>query len=149
MTEIEQYEFDRQGYLVFEGMLNPSELVALAAAVDELEEHALARLDAPPRKVSAWGPSYHFNEERGYHAQGSDREGETVIIEDFWNASPVLTFWSTIDPRWLAWMPSSAAGRRSTTRRSAYATTATPPMPTGEGPRPRSTGTAFKTGSTA
>ena len=67
MTEIEQYEFDRQGYLVFEGMLNPSELVALAAAVDELEEHALARLDAPPRKVSAWGPSYHFNEERGYH----------------------------------------------------------------------------------
>ena len=92
MTEIEQYEFDRQGYLVFEGMLNPSELVALAAAVDELEEHALARLDAPPRKVSAWGPSYHFNEERGYHAQGSDREGETVIIEDFWNASPVFDF---------------------------------------------------------
>ena len=41
MTEIEQYEFDRQGYLVIEGMLTPREVTVLSAAVvDELEEHA-------------------------------------------------------------------------------------------------------------
>ena len=40
-TEIEQYEFDRQGYLVIEGMLTPREVTVLSAAVvDELEEHA-------------------------------------------------------------------------------------------------------------
>ena len=38
MNEVEQYEFDRQGYLVIEGMLNAEQVASLAAAIDELEE---------------------------------------------------------------------------------------------------------------
>ncbi|MEZ4705886.1 MAG: hypothetical protein R3A44_01690 [Caldilineaceae bacterium] len=50
MNEIEQYEFDRLGYIVIKEMLTAAEVAALAAAIDELEEHALARIQAPPRK---------------------------------------------------------------------------------------------------
>ena len=86
MTEIEKYEFDRQGYLIIKDMLKEQEVKKLAAAVNELEDHALRHVDLPPRKVSAWGPEYHFNEERGYYVRGSNKQGETLMIEDFWNA---------------------------------------------------------------
>ncbi|MCY3556067.1 MAG: phytanoyl-CoA dioxygenase family protein [Gemmatimonadetes bacterium] len=86
MNETERYEFDRQGYIVIEDLLDPDAVSSLSAAVDELEAHALANLDKPPRKASPWGPDYHRNPERGYHVDGSNAEGRTVIIEDFWNA---------------------------------------------------------------
>ena len=86
MNETERYEFDRQGYIVIEDLLDPGTVSSLSAAVDELEAHALENLERPPRKVSPWGPDYHRNPERGYHADGSNAEGGTVIIEDFWNA---------------------------------------------------------------
>ena len=92
MTEIEQYEFDRQGYLVIEDMLTGDEVSRIAEAVDALEEHALAHVDQEPRKVSAWGPEYHVNDELGYHVQGSNCEGQTIIIEDFWNADAAFDF---------------------------------------------------------
>ena len=90
MTEIETYEFDRQGYLVLRDFLKPDQIDGLASAVDELEAHALANIDAPPRKMAAWGREYHVNQERGYHAQGGNAEGQTLIIEDFWNAHPAF-----------------------------------------------------------
>lgn len=90
MNEIETFEFDRQGYVVIEGLLTGKEVAALAVAVDELEEHALERVDQPPRKQSAWGAEYHANPERGYHVQGERAEGKTLIIEDYWNADPVF-----------------------------------------------------------
>jgi len=37
--------------------------------------------------MAAWGREYHANQELGYHAQGGNEEGQTLIIEDFWNAS--------------------------------------------------------------
>ena len=48
MNEIETFEFDRQGYIVIEGLLTAAQVASLAAAVDDLEEHALARIDEPP-----------------------------------------------------------------------------------------------------
>ncbi len=90
MNAAELYEFDRQGYLVIEGMLTPGEAASLAAAVDLLEEHAVAHVDEPPRKKSPWGAEYHRNPDMGYHVQGSNAEGRTIIIEDFWNADPAF-----------------------------------------------------------
>ena len=90
MNEMERYEFDRQGYVVIENMLAATQVASLAAAVDALEEHAVARLDAPPRKRSPWGRDYHRDPDLGYHVQGCRKEGNTVIIEDFWNADPVF-----------------------------------------------------------
>ncbi len=86
MNETERYEFDRQGYIVIEGMLDPDIVSSLASAVDELEEHAVRHLEEPPRKVSPWGPNYHRSPDLGYHVDGSNAEGKTIIIEDFWNA---------------------------------------------------------------
>lgn len=90
MNEIEKYEFDRLGYLVIKEMLTPAQVAALRATIDELEEHALARIQAPPRKKSPWGPEYHADSEYHYHASGTRADGKTLMIEDFWNASPVF-----------------------------------------------------------
>ncbi len=92
MTEIEHYEFDRLGYIIIEDMLRPEEVARLAKAGDELEEHALQHVDLPPRKFSGWGAEYHANQEKGYHARGTREEGQTLIIEDFWNADPAFDF---------------------------------------------------------
>ena len=84
MNKEEAYEFDRQGYIVIKDMLDAAQVQSLAAAIDALEEHALAHVALPPRKVSAWGAEYHASAEKGYHVQGSKAEGQTLIIEDFW-----------------------------------------------------------------
>ena len=86
MNEIEQYEFDRQGYITIKNMLTDAEVQSLRKAVDKLEEHALSNVDLLPRKHSAWRAEYHVNKEKGYHVQGSCSEEKTLIIEDFWNA---------------------------------------------------------------
>jgi hypothetical protein len=88
MDNIEQYEFDRLGYLVIKGMLSPGEIRALSRTVDELEEHALRCVHLPPRKAFPWGNgAAHCSEERGYHAHGAKGDGNTLIVEDFWNFS--------------------------------------------------------------
>ena len=88
MNAIEQYEFDRLGYIIIKDFLSPGEVAQLARAVDALEEHAVRNVDLPPRKYSGWGGNYHANQEKGYHVQGAREEGKTLIIEDFWNADP-------------------------------------------------------------
>jgi hypothetical protein len=90
MNDIEKYEFDRQGFLVLPAMLTPEETCRLADAVEELEAHALERIDRPPRKQALWGQNYHHNVERGYHAWGSKEYGKTLMIEDFFNADPAF-----------------------------------------------------------
>ena len=90
MNEVEQYEFDRQGFLVIKNLLSEEATAELLTAVNSLEGHALEHVDQPPRKTSIWGPEYHRNEERGYHASGSNELGKTLIIEDFFNADPVF-----------------------------------------------------------
>jgi hypothetical protein len=92
MNPIEKYEFDRCGYLVIRGLLAGDQVAALRAAVDDLEAHALRHLGRPPEKKSPWGPIYHANEERGYHVNGSSEHGQTMIIEDFFNADPAFDF---------------------------------------------------------
>jgi len=89
MNEIELYEFDRLGFIVIPGLLTPDEVASMSAAIDALEEHALEHVDEPPRKKSGWGKEYHQSE-KGYHAKGSNDEGATLIIEDYWNADPVF-----------------------------------------------------------
>ncbi len=110
MDARETYEFDRQGYLVIRTMLTPQETAALAAATDELEAHALARLSLPPRKKSLWGPEYHANRERGYHAWGSNEEGKTLMIEDFFNASTAFDL-LVHHPRTMAYIRAIVQGR--------------------------------------
>jgi len=90
MDAVTEYEFDRQGYCVIASMLTPEQTRLLAAEVDALEEHALPRLGLPPRKRSLWGPEYHYSEERGYYAWGARGHGKTLMIEDFFNASPAF-----------------------------------------------------------
>lgn len=90
MNDTEKYEFDRVGYVVIKGLLDVEQTRALSAAIDELEAHALDRVAAPPRKKAAWGHEYHRDEERGYHAWGERADGKTLMIEDFWNASPAF-----------------------------------------------------------
>ena len=90
MTEIEIYEFDRQGFLVLPDFLTTDEVGVLAEAVARLEVHALAHVDKPPRKKSAWDSDYHVNEELGYYVKGEKAEGKTLIIEDYWNADPAF-----------------------------------------------------------
>jgi hypothetical protein len=90
MDAIEKYEFDRQGFLVIPAMLSEEQAARLLAAVEALEEHALARLQLPPRKQSLWGPIYHFDPERAYHANGGNGTSETLMIEDFFNADPAF-----------------------------------------------------------
>ena len=89
MNEVELYEFDRQGFIVIEGLLKPDEVASLSAAIDALEQHALEHVDEPPRKKSGWGADYHQSE-KGYHTRGSDDEGDTLMIEDYWNADPAF-----------------------------------------------------------
>jgi hypothetical protein len=86
MSPLEEYEFDRQGYCHIPGMLTALQAQSLLDAVDALEEHALAHIDAPPRKRSLWGADYHYSEERGYYAWGARERGKTLMIEDFFNA---------------------------------------------------------------
>lgn len=86
MEPIEKYEFDRQGYLVIPGILLPEEVQTLASAIDALEEHALRHLHQPPQKRSLWGPVYHCNADLGYYAHGGNGAGETLMVEDFFNA---------------------------------------------------------------
>ena len=111
MDEIEQYEFDRLGYTIIKGMLGADEVAALAKAIDVLEEHALAHVDDPPRKLTPRGATeYHANPELGYHVRGSDEEGATLIIEDFWNASPVFDLLLNHEPT-MAYINEIVQGR--------------------------------------
>ena len=90
MNEIEKYEFDRVGYLVIPGLLQPSEVQALSAASDALEDLAADLLERPVDKVSAWGPAYRHDATRGFYAQGAREPGKTMIIEDFFNVDDVF-----------------------------------------------------------
>ena len=90
MNDIEIYEFDRLGYLVIPNFLTEAEVTSLAAAIDAAEEDALAQADRPPDKISAIGLEYRHDAERGYYASGAREEGNTLIIEDFYNADPVF-----------------------------------------------------------
>ena len=85
MNESELYEFDRNGYVVIDNMLSAAQVDSLRAAIDALEVHALPRVKEPPRKKSPWGAEYHANQELGYHVNGANEEGQTLIIEDVWN----------------------------------------------------------------
>jgi hypothetical protein len=88
MNHLETYEFDRQGYLVIRDMLTPEDVRALAQEVDILEERAILRIGTPPLKKSLWGPVYHYDEETGCHMNGAKAKGQTILVEDFFNASP-------------------------------------------------------------
>lgn len=110
MNDIEKYEFDRTGYIVIKDMLSKAEASHLLAASNELEAHALAHIAAPPRKKAAWGQDYHRDDERGYHAWGERADGKTLIIEDFWNATPAFDI--LLDhPRTMAYIKAIVQGR--------------------------------------
>ena len=92
MTEIEKYEFDRQGFLVLRSFLTEDEVNQLRPVVDDLELHATKHYQLPPRKKSRWGPEYHFSREQGYYVSGGHQYGETFLIEDFFNFNPTFDF---------------------------------------------------------
>ncbi|MBA2481751.1 MAG: phytanoyl-CoA dioxygenase family protein [Planctomycetes bacterium] len=90
MDDAERFEFDRQGYLVIRGLLSAEEVGRLSVAVDKLEEHALAHAPMQARKPVVWGLVTRHDPTRGYHGQGRRARGETLIVEDFWNADPTF-----------------------------------------------------------
>ena len=98
MDEVEKYEFDRQGYLVIRNILTDEQVATLAAAVDALEEHALALVGRSPRRKSARGAECHVDGERGYHVRGEKGEGKSLIIEDFWNPDPAFDMLADHEP---------------------------------------------------
>ena len=85
MNKIEQYEFDRVGYIVIPNLLTDLEVESLSAAIDALEEDALAQLDRPPDKISAYGLEYRHNPEKGYFVNGAKGEGNSLLIDEFFN----------------------------------------------------------------
>ena len=92
MNAIEQYEFDRLGYLVIRDFLTGDEVATLRAAIDAAEEDALAQTDRPPDKVSAYGLEYRHNPEKGYYVTGAKGEGNTLLIDEFFNMDPAFDF---------------------------------------------------------
>ena len=91
MDPIERYEFDRLGYLVIRNLLTAEEVDVLARASVRLHEHARAHVDLPPRRLGPGGLfDYHQNLELGYHAIGGCGDGETLMVEDFFNAEPTF-----------------------------------------------------------
>ena len=90
MNEIEKYEFDRLGYIVIPGFLSDAEISSLSEAVDAMEEDALAQVNRPPDKISAYGLPYRHNAEKGYYVSGAREEGNTLLIEEIFNADPRL-----------------------------------------------------------
>ena len=86
MNDFEQYEFDRLGYIVIPDFLNQAEVARLSGAIDALEAHALAQAHRPPDKISAFGLEYRHDADCGYFASGAREPGNTLIIEDFFNA---------------------------------------------------------------
>jgi len=90
MNNIEEYEFDRLGYLVIPNFLRPAELTRLAAAVDAAEADALAQVERPPDKISAYGLQYRHNAEKGYFVSGRREDGNTLVIEEFFNIDPAF-----------------------------------------------------------
>ena len=91
MNEIELYEFDRVGYITIADFLTEDQVGSLAAAVDVLEEEAAARAAIAPRWKSPIGRfDYHHNVERGYYVSGARETGNTLIVEDFFNADPAF-----------------------------------------------------------
>ncbi|MCS5610435.1 MAG: phytanoyl-CoA dioxygenase family protein [Candidatus Poribacteria bacterium] len=90
MDNIEQYEFDRQGFLVLKDFLTSPEVATLAPIINKLVSHGEEHYTQEPRKQSKWGSNYHFNAENGYHVSGGTKNGETIIIEDFFNSDPAF-----------------------------------------------------------
>ncbi len=90
MNDIEQYEFDRLGYLVIPSFLTDAEVTSLAAAVDAAEADALAQVDRPPDKISAYGLEYRHNAEKGYFVSGAGGEGNALLIDEFFNMDPAF-----------------------------------------------------------
>ena len=54
-------------------LLKEEQVKNLLSSINLLERHAIQNLKKPPRKMSPWGPEYHFNERKGYHAQGGKK----------------------------------------------------------------------------
>ena len=85
MNDIEKYEFDRLGYIVIPDLLTDTEVKSLSVAADAAEEDALAQVDRPPDKVSAYGLEYRHNPVKGYYVSGRREEASTLLIEEFFN----------------------------------------------------------------
>jgi len=92
MDNTEQYEFDRQGFLVLKDFLTSQEVDKLAPVVNRLVDHGEEHYEQEPRKKSKWGPNYHVNAENGYYVSGGLEHGETIIIEDFFNFDLAFDF---------------------------------------------------------
>jgi hypothetical protein len=112
MNEIEKYEFDRQGYLVLPGLLSSAQAADLLLVVDQLEAHAAVHVKTDPAKPNGWKVDTHRNMEKGYHAYGSNEEGETLVIEDFWNADPAFDFLMD-HPRTMEYVRAAVRGRQT------------------------------------
>lgn len=90
MNAIEKYEFDRLGYIIIPNILTDAEVTKLSAAIDAAEEDALAQVDRPPDKISAYGLQYRHNADKGYFVSGRREEGNTLVIEEFFNLDPAF-----------------------------------------------------------
>ena len=85
MNKTEQYEFDRVGYIVIPNFLTDAEVRSLSTAVDAAEEDALAQVDRPPDRISAYGLEYRHNRVKGYFVSGAGGEGNSLLIDEFFN----------------------------------------------------------------
>ena len=54
MNNIEQYEFDRQGFLVLKDFLTSQEVTTLAPIINKLVSHGEEHYTQEPRKQSKW-----------------------------------------------------------------------------------------------
>ncbi len=93
MNDIEKYEFDRLGFLVIKDMIDPEEARSMLGAGQRIGDARAGEFIQPASQAFALGMGADViikTPKLGYHAAGEKATGKTLIVEDFWNASPGL-----------------------------------------------------------
>ena len=90
MTPEEAYFFDLTGFLLIRNAVAPSDLERSAKAIDALETHVHANIDASPVTVGHYGQRYHVDPQHHYAAMRFGAGGPGIVVEDFVNFSPSL-----------------------------------------------------------
>ena len=84
MNAIDQYNFDRLGYLHIPGLLSKDQAALLHQSAQALEADALAAQPTATKFRALWGNNVFQSPTHGYYFLGKKAPKETLIIDDFW-----------------------------------------------------------------
>lgn len=84
MNAVDQYNFDRQGFIHIPALLSKTEADTLLTACKALEADAVGCRERAPKFRAIWGNHCWRSPEHGYFALGNQAENDTIIVDDFW-----------------------------------------------------------------